>query len=58
MDRAKFVFIEKILCPQLGAGAVVVRENLPAPKLALILPRIEAVGASGIYSVFQVYKVQ
>jgi hypothetical protein len=55
MDRAKFVFIEKILCPQLGAGAVVVRENLPAPKLALILPRIEAVGASGIYSVFQVY---
>jgi hypothetical protein len=49
MDGAELVFIEKFLCPQLGAGAVVVRENSPAPKLALILPMIEAVGASGIY---------
>jgi hypothetical protein len=49
MYQAKFAFIEKFLFPQLGAGAVVVRENLPAPKLALILPRIEAVGASVIY---------
>jgi hypothetical protein len=49
MDKAKFAFIEKILCPQLWAKTVVVSENLPAHKLALILPRIEAVGASVIY---------
>jgi hypothetical protein len=49
MDKAKFAFIEKILYPQLGAKTVVVSENLPAHKLALILPRIEAVGASVIY---------
>jgi hypothetical protein len=49
MDKAKFAFIEKILYPQLGAKTVVVSENLPANKLALMLPRIEAVGASVIY---------
>jgi putative transposase len=42
------VFIEKFLCPQLGAGAVVVRDNLPAHKLASIEPIIEPVGASVI----------
>jgi putative transposase len=40
------VFIEKFLCPQLWAEAVVVMDNLPAPKLASILPMITDVGAS------------
>ena len=49
MDGAAFaVFIEKLLCPQLGAGAVVVMDNLPAHKLASIVPIIEALGASVI----------
>jgi putative transposase len=49
MDAAAFaVFIEKFLCPQLWAGAVVVMDNLPAHKLASIVPMIEAVGASVI----------
>jgi len=43
------VFIEKFLCLQLWTRAVVVMENLPAPKLASIVPMIEAVGASVIY---------
>lgn len=49
MDGAAFaLFIEKFLCPQLWAGAVVVMDNLPAHKLASIVPMIEAVGASVI----------
>jgi putative transposase len=49
MDAAAFaVFIEKFLCPQLWAGAVVVMDNLPAHKLASIVPMIESVGASVI----------
>jgi transposase len=46
MDAAAFaVFIEKFLCPQLWVGAVVVMDNLPANKLASIVPMIESVGA-------------
>ncbi|MEG4962706.1 MULTISPECIES: IS630 family transposase, partial [unclassified Microcoleus] len=49
MDGQAFaVFIEKFLCPQLWAGAVVVMDNLPAHKLASILPMITDVGASVI----------
>ena len=49
MDAAAFaVFIEKFLCPQLWAGAVVVMDNLPANKLASIVPMMESVGASVI----------
>lgn len=49
MDGAAFaVFIEKLLCPQLWAVAVVVMDNLPAHKLASIVPMIEALGASVI----------
>ncbi len=47
--RAFAVFIEnKILCGELGKGAVVVMDNLPAHKLASIVPMIEACGASVI----------
>jgi transposase len=46
--QALTVFIEKFLCPQLWAGSVVVMDNLPVPKLALILPMITDVGASVI----------
>ena len=42
------VFIENFLCPELWKGAVVVMDNLPAHKLASIVPMIEAVGASVI----------
>jgi len=46
MDGDAFeVFIEKCLVPQLWSGAVVVMDNLPAHKLASILPLIRAVGA-------------
>ncbi|WP_333437841.1 transposase [Microcoleus sp. D2_18a_D3] len=49
MDGAAFpVFIDKFLCPELWAGAVVVKHNLPADKLASIVPMIEAVGGSFI----------
>ena len=49
MDAAAFaVFIEKFLCPQLWAEAVVVMDNLPAHKLVSIVPMIESVGASVI----------
>ena len=49
MNGAAFaVFIEKLLCPQLWAGAVVVMDNLPAHKLASIVPMIEALCASVI----------
>jgi putative transposase len=46
--QAWAVFIEKFLCPQLWAGAVVVMDNLPAHKLASLVPMIEAYGASVI----------
>ena len=46
MNGAVFaVFVEKCLCPQLWAGAVVVMDNLPAHKRASIVPMIEAYGA-------------
>ena len=46
MDGQAFmVFIEKFLWPKLWPGAVVVMENLPAHKLASIVPMIEAVDA-------------
>ncbi len=49
MDAAAFaVFIEKFLSPQLLVGAVVVMDNLPAHKLASIVPMIASVGASVI----------
>ena len=49
MDGAAFtVFIEKFLVPQLWAGAVVVMDNLPAHKVASIVPMIEAKDASVI----------
>jgi transposase len=49
MNGAAFaVFIEKFLGPELGKGAVVVMDNLPAHKLASIVPMIEACGASVI----------
>ena len=47
MNRAAFVVcIENLLFLQLWIGAVVVMDNLPAPKLPLILSMIESVGAS------------
>ena len=46
--RAFSVFIDQCLCPQLSRGAVVVMDNLPANKLAAIVPMIEAVEASVI----------
>ncbi|MGQ4650312.1 transposase [Lyngbya aestuarii] len=56
LDGAAFVvFIEQFLCPQLWPGAVVVRDNLPAHKLTLVVPKIEAVGASVIYSSSRCY---
>ena len=39
--RAFAVFIEKFLCPQLWARAVVVMDNLPAHKLASIVPMMK-----------------
>lgn len=46
MDGKAFkVFVEKCLVPQLWSGAVVVMDNLPAHKLASIIPLIRAVGA-------------
>jgi putative transposase len=50
IDGSAFaVFIEKFLCPQLGAGSVVVMDNLPAHKLTSIVPMIKSVGASVIF---------
>lgn len=49
MDSSAFtVFIEKFLCPQLWAGAVVVMDNLPAYKLSSIESMIESQGAKVI----------
>lgn len=46
MDGKAFkVFVGKCLVPQLWSGAVVVMDNLPAHKLASIIPLIRAVGA-------------
>ncbi|MEG4203976.1 hypothetical protein QUA20_08600 [Microcoleus sp. Pol7_A1] len=50
MNGAAFkVFIEKCLLPQLGAGAVVVMDNLPAHKISKIAPLIQSVGAKVLY---------
>jgi putative transposase len=46
--QAFAVFIEQFLCPKLWQGAVVVMDNLPAHKVASIVPLIESVGASVI----------
>ncbi|MEG4409310.1 transposase [Microcoleus sp. MON2_D5] len=47
MDEPAFaVFIEKFFCHQLWLEAVVVMDNLPAQKLASIVPMIESVAAS------------
>ena len=39
------MFIEKFLVAELGVGAVVVMDHLPAHIIASIAPMIEAVGA-------------
>lgn len=50
MDSAAFeVYVSKCLVPQLGKGAVVVMDNLPAHKVKAIAPLIEAVGAKVLY---------
>jgi len=50
LDGAAYkVFIEHFLIPNLWPGAVVVMDNLAVHKLASIVPKIEAVGASVIY---------
>jgi transposase len=47
MDSQAFaVFVEQCLVPNLWKGAVVVMDNLPAHKLAVIEPLIQAAGAS------------
>lgn len=43
------VFVKECLAPQLWPGAVVVMDNLPAHKLKVIAPIIEARGATIIY---------
>lgn len=45
-SQAVEVFIEKCLVPRLWSPAVVVRENLPAHKLASIKPMIVVMAAS------------
>jgi transposase len=46
MDGSAFeVFVKQCLIPQLWSGAVVVMDNLPAHKIASIIPLIRAVGA-------------
>ena len=50
MDGEAFkVFVEKCLVPQLGSGAVVVMDNVPAHKVTSIEPLIQAIGASVLY---------
>lgn len=47
MDSQAFaVFVEQCLVPNLWEGAVVVMDNLPAHKLEVIEPLIQAAGAS------------
>ena len=47
MDSQAFaVFIEQCLVPNLWKGAVVIMDNLPAHKLSMIEPLIQAAGAS------------
>jgi transposase len=43
------VYIAQLLVPQLWLGAVVVMDNLPAHKVDVIAPLIEAVGAKVLY---------
>lgn len=47
-SNAFYVFIEKLLVPQLWTGAVVIMDNLSAHTISEITPLIEAVGASVI----------
>ena len=47
-SNAFYVFIEKLLVPQLWTGAVVIMDNLSAHAISEITPLIEAVGASVI----------
>ena len=50
MDSRSFeLFVEKFLVPNLWEGAVVIMDNLSAHKSDVILPMIEAVGASVIF---------
>ena len=50
MDAAAFeVYVSQCLVPQLWKGAVVVMDNLPAHKVDVIAPLIEAVGARVLY---------
>ena len=45
MDGKAFsVFVEQFLVPNLWKGAVVVMDNLPAHKLAVIEPLIQSTG--------------
>jgi transposase len=47
MDSQAFkVFIEQCLVPKLWEGAVLIMDNLPAHKLSVIEPLIQAAGAS------------
>jgi len=46
--RALAVFIENLLGSELCKRPVVVMDNLPAHKLASIVPMIEVIGASVI----------
>jgi putative transposase len=47
MDSKAFsVFLEHFLVPNLWEGAVVVMDNFPAHKLAVIKPLIQSAGAS------------
>ena len=49
MDSKAFeIFVERLLVPSLWSGAVVVMDNLSAHKLNVIVPMIEAVGATVI----------
>jgi transposase len=43
------VYVSQLLVPQLWPGAVVVMDNLPAHKVDVIAPLIEAVGARVLY---------
>lgn len=50
MDAAAFeVYVRECLVPQLWPGAVVVMDNLPAHKVEVIAPLLEAVGARVLY---------
>lgn len=49
-DREVFLtYLEKVLCPRLRAGHIVVMDNLSAHKVNGVRERIEACGASVLY---------